>query len=131
MGNKNNEITREDILALVDVKTKVSDISYSDIFKTIDKIKPNVTREFWKYFWIPLLLFSVSIAGMLFLVPNTAWHRLSIIVYVVSSVGGIIVFHKFEKNWWWIILVEILIVYLIFAETLTMEGLIKLIERVI
>ena len=131
MANKDNEITREDILALVDVKSKVSGISYSDIFKTIDRIRPNDTKEFWKCFWFPLMLFAVSIIGLLFLTPNTAWHRLSLIVYVVSGVIGIIVFQKFDKKWWWLLLVKILIVYLVFAETLTMEGLIKLIERVI
>ena len=131
MANKDNEITRDDILALVDVKTKVSDITYSDIFKTIDNIRPNNTREFWKYFWIPLVVSSISIVGMLFLTPDTAWHRLSIIIYAICCVGGIIVFRRFDKNIWWLLLVEILILYLIFAETLTMDGLIKLIEKVI
>lgn len=131
MANKENEISSQDILALVDMKTKVSNITYSDIFKTIESIRPNNTKEFWQYFWIPLVFFVVSIVGMLFVAPDTAWHRLSIIVYVFASVGGIIVFQRFDKRWWWLLLVEILIIYLVFAETLTMEGLIKIIEKVI
>lgn len=131
MENKNNEISRQDILALVDVKTKASNITYSDIFKSIDNLKPNNSKEFWRLFWIPLVSFVVSIVGMLFISPNTSWHRLSIIVYVLSSAGGIIIFKKFDKSWWWLLLVEILIIYLVFAETLTMDGLIKLIEKVI
>ena len=81
----NNEITREDILALVDVKTKATNISYSDIFKTIDNIKPDNTKEFWQYFLLPLLFFVAAIVVMLFISPNSSWHRFSIIVYVLSS----------------------------------------------
>lgn len=127
----NNEITREDILALVDVKTKATNISYSDIFKTIDNIKPDNTKEFWQYFLLPLLFFVAAIVGMLFISPNSSWHRFSIIVYVLSSVAGILIFQKFEKNYWWLLLVEVLILYLVFAESLTMDGLVKLIEKVI
>lgn len=131
MAKSDTEITSQDILTLVEIKTKDSRYSYSDIFRTINSMSPNYTKEFWKYFWIPLLFLIASVLGMLFFPQNTSWNRLSIIVFVGASIGAIFVLKSYKMTWWWVLLADAAIVYLVFSESLTMDGIIKLIEKIL
>ena len=131
MASNKKEITRQDVLDLVQAKAQDPRISMAEIFRSVDNVKPNYNRELWSVFWIPILFYLASVVGMLFLVPNNSWHRLSIIVFVLSTLGGVFILSKYEKKWWWLILVDATILYLIFSETLSMYGIIKLIEKII
>ena len=67
MASNKKEITSQDILNLVEAKTKDSHITYEDIFRSIDSVRPNYNKEMWRWLWIPVVFYFVSIVGMLFL----------------------------------------------------------------
>lgn len=129
MANNKKEITSQDVLNLVEAKARDPRISMADIFRKVDSVRPNNNREMWKWFWIPLLFFALSVFGMLFIPQNTAWNRLSIIVFVISSCLGCYILNKFEKKWRWVIPLDILIVYVVFSESLSLDELVKLIKE--
>ena len=130
MASDKKEISSKDILDLVEAKTKDSHITYEDIFRKIDSVRPNYNKEMWKRLWIPVSFYFVSIIGMLFITKNTAWHRLSVITFCFSTFGGCYLLDKYEKRWWWVLLLDLLILYVVFSEALLIEDFIKVIKEV-
>lgn len=128
MGNTKKVITIDDVHQLVDIKYKNPQIAPEDLYRHVDRIRPDNSKEMWKLLWMPISLAVLSILGMLFFSEDKecrVWHRCSIIGFVIASVWGFLLLKKFERWWWWIPILDVVILYLIFAETLSVTELIQ------
>lgn len=127
----NKEITSQDVHDLVEAKARDPHISMEDIFRKVDSVRPNYNRALWKFFWIPIVLYLLSIIGMLFIEQGVALFKLSLLLFIFSSLLAVFILKRFDIKWWWIIPLDLLVLYVIFADVLTVEGIIKLIQKVL
>ena len=128
MGNAKKTITIEDVHQLVDAKNKDPKIDPENIYRQVDRVRGDFSKEMWKLLWMPLVLSILSIAGMLFFTEDgdsLKWHRLSIIVFIFATIWGIYLLRKFDKAWWWIPILSVVVLYLIFSDTLSTKDLIN------
>jgi len=125
MANKKSTITIDDVHSLIDVKSKDPNIAPEELYRQVDKVHPNYGKEMWRFLWMPLVLSLVSLVGMSFSPINNVWNRLSIIGFVIASIWAIYLLRKYGKSWWWIPLLSVTILYLIFAESLSLKELMK------
>lgn len=134
MENNDKVITIEDVHKLVDAKNLDPKIDPQDLYRQVDKVTANYSKEMWIFLWMPLLLAVISLLGMAFLSENNetkVWHRLSIVGFLSSSLWGIYLLRKFEKSWWWVPILCVVIIYLIFAEALSIKDLISYITSLL
>lgn len=131
MENNKKEITRQDVHELVDSKALDPDISMTDLFRVVDGLKPNYNRALWRIFWIPLIFYCGSITGLLFSQIGSVLNRLSLIVFIIASFGGCYVLSKYEKKYWWVIVLDCMALFIIYTESLTMESAIKALMKLV
>lgn len=131
MSNKDNVITLEAVHELVNIKAKNPGITPDDLFKSVDSVKSDDSKVFWKRFWIPVVVYGLSCLGMLFFATGNTFHRLSLIVFGVSNIWGYSVLKKFNRSWWWVIVLDILVLYAVYAEEISSETIERLIGKLI
>lgn len=121
-------ITIEDVHALVDAKNRDPMISPKELFRQVDQVRADDIRDLWKKIWIPLVICILSILGMLFFDENSEWCKLSIIIFLFSSLFFI---WKVKKAIWWILIFDVVILYIVFTNTLSLKGLISILFSII
>lgn len=131
MSNKQNIITLEAVHELVNAKAKDPGITPNDLFKSVDSVKSDDNQAFWKKFWVPVAVYSLSCLGMLFFSTDTSLHRLSLIVFGVTNIWGYNVLNKFNRKYWWVFLLDLLVLYAIYSDVISSETIQKLIENLI
>ena len=131
MSNKDNTITLEAVHELVNIKAKAPGITPDDLFKSVDSVRSDDSSAFWKRFWIPVVLYGLSCLGMLFIATGNPFHRLSLILYGISNIWGCFVLKKFNRSWWWVIVLALLVLYAVYADEISLETIEKLIEKLI
>ena len=131
MSKKDNVITLDVVHELVDIKAKDPGITPDDLFKSVASVRSDDSKVFWKRFGIPVAVYGFSCLGMLFLATGNTLHRLSLIVFGVSNVWGYSVLKKFNRSWWWVIVLGLLVLYAVYAEEISSETIERLIEKII
>lgn len=124
-------ITINDVHNLVDLKNRDPNINPQELYRHVDRVQPNFGGEMWKWLWLPLFLSILSVIGMSFMPINGIWNRLSIILFIVSCLLGILFLKRYCKTWWWIPFLAVVILYVIYTETLSVKDLIKYITSLL
>lgn len=131
MKDDEKVITIDDVHALVDAKNRDPRIAPEELYRQIDRVQADISGEMWKLLWLPIAFAILSLLGMTFLVEKREWYRLSIIGFVISSLWGIYLLRKYKKEWWWIPILDIVFLYLIIAESLSLKELIQYITSLL
>lgn len=134
MGNTNEVITIEDVHQLVDAKNRDPKIAPEDLYRQVDRVKANYSTEMWKLLWIPLCLAISAMFGMLFFKEKNGfcvWHRLSIIGFIIASFWGGSLLKKFDRTWWWILILDVVILYIIFVDELSFIEIVHYIAELL
>lgn len=127
----NREITSQDVLNLIEAKAQDPHISMAEIFRKVDSVKPNYNKQMWKVFWIPMLFYIISIMGMLFFTNNLPWWKLSLIVFILATIGCCYTLSNYKKKWWWVIIVTVFIIYIVLSDKPAMEELLMLMKSIV
>lgn len=131
MSNKDNAITLDAVHELVNVKAKDPGITPDDLFKSVDSVRADDSKAFWKRFWMPVALYGLSCIGMLFIATENPFHRLSLIFYGIANIWGYFVLKKFNRTWWWVIVLALLVLYAVYVDEISSETIKTLIEELI
>lgn len=131
MGKKNKKITSQDVINLIEAKASDPKISLDDIFRKVDSIKPNYIKDLWKLFWLPLLIWFVTIFVMLFYQNDTPLFRLALIFFILSSFLGSVILRRYDYSYLWIIFVDAIVIFIIFSEKIIWEDIVKFIKEIL
>ena len=131
MARNNDEITQQDIHDLVDAIMKDEQIKPTDLFRTIKGVRPSISKDFWKVFWIPLFWSLTAIVGMLFSPMTSPWFKLSLILFVLDSIFASWVLNHFQYKSWWVVFYDLFILYIVFAESLSWKELAEMVKSFI
>lgn len=68
---------------------------------------------------------------MLFFTNNLPWWKLSLIVFILATIGCCYTLSNYKKKWWWVIIVTVFIIYIVLSDKPAMEELLMLMKSIV
>lgn len=130
MGNIKHTLTEEDLNNALRNKMSDPSLSYEDIYRGINEIKPNLWKFLYKHLPIQSVLLLGSIGGLFFIHKDTGWFKLVLALYVVFGIIFIDGLRRNHHNISVAIVMLLLFLLLAMTETINSDEIIRLCGKI-